>query len=150
MSTPNRVALHESMIRNLRYFIAGTILFNQKVADKIGLHLTDMQCLNLLELLGPTTPGKLSEFMGLSTGGVTVMLDRLEKAGFARREPNPGDRRSSLVRICPGRMKKVHPLYAKINRQMEMFLTETPPAELQSVVKFFGRMNALRMGPMQT
>jgi DNA-binding MarR family transcriptional regulator len=150
MSTANRVALHASLIRNIRYFIAGTILFNQKVADKIGLHLTDMQCLNLLELLGPTTPGKLAEFMGLSTGGVTVMLDRLEKAGFIKRAANPADRRSILVRINVGKMRKIQPSYAKLNRQMEIFLAETPQAELESVVRFLGRMNTLRMGPLET
>ena len=89
MSTGNRAALHASLIRNIRYFIAGTIVFNQKVADSVGLHLTDMQCLNLLELEGAMTPGKLAKWMGLSTGGVTVMLDRLEQGGYIRREANP-------------------------------------------------------------
>ena len=68
MSTGNRAALHASLIRNIRYFIAGTIVFNQKVADSVGLHLTDMQCLNLLELEGAMTPGKAGEMDGLKHG----------------------------------------------------------------------------------
>jgi len=60
MSTKQR-ALNESMLRQIRQFIAGAVLFNQKVADENGLRLTDMQCMGVLELLGPSTPGKLAE-----------------------------------------------------------------------------------------
>src|SRR5580698_4058659 len=144
MSTENRPALHAEIVGQIRRFIAGTILFNQKVADRAGLHLTDMQCINLLELLGAVTPGKLAECTGLTTGGVTVLLDRLEKAGFVTRERNPNDRRSVLVRVNPKELKKVNALYTEINQQMEAFLTDTPAAELQAVVKFLTRMNAMR------
>lgn len=144
MSMANRAALQESLIRGMRHFIAGSILFNQKVADRFGLHLTDMQCLNVLELLGPVTPGKLAECTGLSTGGVTVMLDRLEKAGYTRRGPNPSDRRSILVHINARKMRKIHPLYAEINARLETFLAGMPQSELESVVIFFTRINAMR------
>ncbi len=146
MSTPNRPALHADIISHIRRFIAGTILFNQKVADLAGFILTDMQCMNLLDLLGPVTPGKLAECTGLTTGGVTVMLDRLEKAEFVTRERNPNDRRSVLVRVNPKKLKKINALYGGINQQMETFLAETPVADLQTVVKFFSRVNAIRTG----
>jgi MarR family transcriptional regulator, organic hydroperoxide resistance regulator len=143
MSTENRPALNAELVGQIRRFIAGTILFNQKVADRVGLHLTDMQCINLLDLLGPVTPGKLAECTGLTTGGVTVMLDRLEKAGLVRREPNPNDRRSVLVRVNPRRLQKIHALYAGINERLETFLAEIPEAELRLVVSFFSRVNAI-------
>lgn len=149
MSIQNRAVLHESLIQELRRFIAGTILFNQKVADRFGLRLTDMQCLNVLDLLGPVTPGKLVECTGLSTGGVTVMLDRLEKSGFIRREPNPADRRSLLIRMNARKMKKVHLLYAEINVQLDRFLGEMSPSDLKSVVGFFTQMNAMRSGGLK-
>lgn len=144
MSTQNRAALHDAIVRNIRHFIAGTILYNQKVADSIGLHLTDMQCFGVLELLGPVTPGKLAECTGLTTGGVTVMLDRLQKAGFIKRVPNPNDRRSVLVHINPRKFKKISPYYAEITEQLEAFLSSTPIAELETVATFFSRMNAIR------
>ena len=144
MSTGNRAALHASLIRNIRYFIAGTIVFNQKVADSVGLHLTDMQCLNLLELEGAMTPGKLAKWMGLSTGGVTVMLDRLEKGGYIRREANPSDRRSVLVHTNPRKAHKIQPHYQEINREMEVFLTESPRAELEAANRFLERINTIR------
>jgi DNA-binding MarR family transcriptional regulator len=144
MSTENRTALHAAMFGHIRHFIAATILFNQKIADQAGLHLTDMQCINLLDLLGPVTPGKLAQCMGLTTGGVTVMLDRLEKTGLVKREANPLDRRSVLVRVNARKMAKIQELYQKIDEQFEAFLLETPDAELQAVANFFSRMSTLR------
>lgn len=144
MSTPNRAALHDSLIRNIRNFIAGSILYNQRVADSVGLHLTDMQCFGVLEQLGPVTPGKLAECTGLTTGGVTVMLDRLQKAGFIKRVPNPNDRRSVLVHINPKKMEKLGPYYAEINQQLEVFFSSTPVEELEMITNFFSRMNGIR------
>ncbi len=143
LSTGNRTVLHAELIGHMRRFIANAILFNQQVAERVGFHLTDMQCMNLLDLLGPVTPGKLAECTGLTTGGVTVMLDRLEKAGFVRRERNPNDRRSVLVQVNPRKLRKVNALYAGINEGLGAFLADTPEAELESVLKFFSRINAV-------
>jgi len=144
MSSENRTALHAAMFGHIRHFIGGTILFHQKLAERVGLHMTDMQCINLLDLLGPVTPGKLAECTGLTTGGVTVMLDRLERAGFVKREPNPNDRRSVIVRVNPKKLRKIKAMYAGVDEQFGAFLAETPEAELQSVANFFARMNAIR------
>jgi DNA-binding MarR family transcriptional regulator len=150
MSTASRAALHASLVRNIRYFIAGTILHNQKIADTVGLHMTDMQCLNLLELEGPMTPGTLGKWMGLSSGGVTVMLDRLQKAGFVQRTVNPSDRRSILVRTNPRKAHKIHPHYEQINREMEKFLMESPVGELEAANRFLQRINEIRVGPVKS
>jgi DNA-binding MarR family transcriptional regulator len=144
LSTGNRTALHASLVAQIRRFIAGTILFHQRMADRAGLHLTDMQCINILDLLGPVTPGKLAECTGLTTGGVTVMLDRLEKAGFVKREPNPGDRRSLLIKVNPRKLQKINALYTALNRQFDAFLSEMPEAELETVANFLTRMNSIR------
>jgi MarR family transcriptional regulator, organic hydroperoxide resistance regulator len=144
LSTENRSELHAAMVAHIRHFIAATILFNQKVADRAGLHLTDMQCINLLDLLGPVTPGVLARYTGLTTGGVTVMLDRLEKAQMVKREPNPNDRRSILIRINGAKLRKINALYADINEQFAALLEKTPETELRAVENFFSRMSAVR------
>src|ERR1700741_2389401 len=118
MSSPNHAQLRETVVRCLREFIAGSIMYNQQVADRVGLPLTDMQCINVLELMGPSTPGDLARSTGLTTGGVTVMLDRLEKGGYVKRVPNPRDRRSVLVRLNPTKLKKMQPFYGEIHPSM--------------------------------
>ncbi len=144
MSRSDRAQLHETVISCLRQFIAGSILYNQQIADRVGLRLTDMQCINALELIGPSTPGELARFTGLTTGGVTVMLDRLEKGGYLKREPNPRDRRSVLVHVNPTKVKKMQAFYGEINHRMAALLDETPERELRSVVNLLSKMNASR------
>jgi DNA-binding MarR family transcriptional regulator len=146
MSTQNRALLHASLVRQIRHFIAAAILFNQKVADHAGLRLIDMQCMGVLELLGPSTPGKLAECTGLTTGGVTVMLDRLEKAGYVKREKNPNDRRSVIVHVNPKKLQKMNVYYAEINEQLEVFLAAMPVSDVGTVVEFFSRLNSVRTG----
>jgi MarR family transcriptional regulator, organic hydroperoxide resistance regulator len=145
MSNPNRAQLRENVIRGLRQFIAGSILYNQQVADRVGLRLSDMQCINVLDLMGPSTPSELARSTGLTTGGVTVMLDRLEKAGYVKRQPNPRDRRSVLVHLNPAKLKKVDAFYGAINERMAGLLDDTPDSELRSVVNLFSKMNEFRV-----
>jgi MarR family transcriptional regulator, organic hydroperoxide resistance regulator len=144
VSSSDRAQLHETVIANLRQFIAGSILYNQQIADRVGLRLSDMQCINALELMGPSTPGELARFTGLTTGGVTVMLDRLEKGGYLKREPNPRDRRSVLVRLNPAKAKKLQASYGEVNERMNALLDATPERELRSVVNLLAKMNASR------
>jgi MarR family transcriptional regulator, organic hydroperoxide resistance regulator len=80
----------------------------------------------------------------LTTGGVTVMLDRLEKGGYVKRVPNPRDRRSVLVRLNPTKLKKMQAFYGEINERMAALLDQTPDRELRSVVDLFSKMNAFR------
>src|SRR5580704_8312735 len=106
MSSPKKRKLMESMMAEVRRFIAEAILFNLKVADEVGLNGTDMQCLNLLQIQGSAKPGEVARWASLTTGGVTVVLDRLEKAGYIRREPNPEDRRSTIIRPVLAKYQK--------------------------------------------
>ena len=57
------------------------------------------------------TPSRLAELTGLTTGAVTGILDRLERAGFVRREADPADRRRTLVRLDQERMAEMTALY---------------------------------------
>jgi DNA-binding MarR family transcriptional regulator len=75
-----------------------TVLLHHTVAGKAGINVTDLQCLNLLSLDGPMTPGQLAQSMGLTTGGaITAVVDRLEKAGFVLRSRDPDDRRKVII-----------------------------------------------------
>src|SRR5262249_48957204 len=70
-----------------------SVLFQQAVGDRLGLNPTDLISLSLLSDAEPLTAGQLAEATGLTTGSVTIMIDRLEKAGYAQREKDPTDRR---------------------------------------------------------
>jgi DNA-binding MarR family transcriptional regulator len=144
VSSKQHARLFPALVRAVRLFIAGSSLFSQRVSEKLGLHPTDMQFLNLLELLGPVTPGVLAQCSGLSTGGVTVVLDRLEQAGYVRRSQNPSDRRSVLVGIVPARQKKVNANYDSVQKQFEQVLIGFTDQELETIFKFFSTANEMR------
>jgi MarR family transcriptional regulator, organic hydroperoxide resistance regulator len=141
----NRGPLQAEIFDQMRHFAAGAVLFNQRVSERVGVHPTDLQCVNLLSVLGACTPGKLAEFTGLTTGGVTVMLDRLEQAGYIKREPNPCDRRSLLVRASAKKSEKIDAEYAGVAKQLDEYIEHVPDAELEVVVRFLKQVNAIRM-----
>lgn len=143
-SNHKRAALHAEITRAVRLFIAGSSLYSQRVAEKLGLHPTDLQFLNVLELLGPLTPKALGHYSGLSSGGVTVVIDRLEKAGYIRRKPNPRDGRSIVVDFSPAKRRKVKAHYNAVEQQFISILKYVPKEEIEIVLAFFAKMNAAR------
>jgi DNA-binding MarR family transcriptional regulator len=139
-----RAALQSDLNRAVRLFIAGSSLYSQRVAEKLGLHPTDLQFLNVLELLGPLTPKVLGQYSGLSSGGVTVVLDRLEKEGYICRKANPRDGRSCVVDFAPARRRRVKAHYDAVETQFTDLLRSSTMEELQTVLAFFAKMNAAR------
>jgi DNA-binding MarR family transcriptional regulator len=131
-------------VLEIRKFIAAVIFFNTQAAEKAGVGLTDMQLVHLLQLYGPSTPSYLAKWTGLSSGGVTVALDRLEKAGYIRREPNPADRRSLLVMLVPMRMRKIASMFEGVERETRRLLATLPQDDLEAVVRFFETLHAAR------
>lgn len=81
---------------------AELVLFAQSVADRLKINTTDLQCLAVLMSAGPMTAGQIAETTGLTTGAITGVVDRLEKAGLVQREDDPVDRRRVVVRALPG------------------------------------------------
>jgi DNA-binding MarR family transcriptional regulator len=72
---------------------------DEAVTELLGVNRTDSRCLDILEQHGRMTAGRLAELSGLSTGAVTAVVDRLERAGYAQRVPDPRDRRRVLVEL---------------------------------------------------
>jgi DNA-binding MarR family transcriptional regulator len=75
--------------------------FDNLAAEHLGLNRTDLHCMNIIENSGGLTAGELAREAGLTTGAVTGVVDRLERAGFARRVPDPDDRRRVKVEVTP-------------------------------------------------
>ncbi|HXA28142.1 MAG TPA: MarR family transcriptional regulator [Candidatus Angelobacter sp.] len=81
---------------------AELVLFSQSVAERLKINVTDLQCLAVVMSAGPMTAGQLAEATGLTTGAITGVIDRLEKARLVQREDHPTDRRRVMVRALPG------------------------------------------------
>jgi DNA-binding MarR family transcriptional regulator len=144
MSSAKHAQLLPALNRAVRLFIAGSSLYSQRVAEKLGLHPTDMQFLNLLDLLGPMTPGALAQCSGLSSGGVTVVLDRLEGAGYVRRAANPSDRRSVVVHLVAAHHRRVMANFDAAQSRFDASTAHLSIQELEAVMKFFSAANEMR------
>ena len=144
MSSPKRHDLVSAMFHELRRMVANSVLFNLRMADTLKMNPTDLQFINLLEIHGPMTPGRLAELSRLTTGGVTVALDRMEKAGAIRREPNPQDRRSSLVRVEPKFLRSANAAYEKMREVTDALLEQFSDRELGVVLRFLKTANDQR------
>src|SRR5215468_6915467 len=96
---------------------AGSVmqLLSAAAAEKIGINVTDLNCLNILALRGRMTAGELARATGLTTASITGVLDRLEESGFVRRERDPHDRRRVVVRLDPERgLHDIAPVFAPV------------------------------------
>jgi DNA-binding MarR family transcriptional regulator len=96
-----RAALIGAILLELRKVSAFSVLFSQAVADRIGVNPTDQECGDLVNIFGPMTAGRLAELSGLTTGAITGVINRLEQAGFVKREQDPNDRRRVIVHALP-------------------------------------------------
>jgi MarR family transcriptional regulator, organic hydroperoxide resistance regulator len=145
-TVPAPVTKIDVLVLEIRKFIASAIFFNTKAAEKVGLSLTDMQMIHVLQLYGPATPGRLAAWTGLSTGGVTVALDRLQKAGYIRREPNFADRRSLIVTLAPVRNRKLLAIYGGVESETRRLLATLSSSDQDAVIRFFETLRAARTG----
>lgn len=110
----NRNEIIQNIVDKFREMSLEAVIFHQALADELGLYVTDHKCMDIIHRFGAMPAGRLGEMTGLTTGAITGMIDRLEKAGYVRRTNDPKDRRKTIVE--PARNKK-------LERKLEMTFT---------------------------
>lgn len=117
-----------------------SVHFRNAIRQKLGLNITDSECLSYLAANGGTcTPTELARYTSLTTGSTTAMLDRLENAGFITRKPNPNDRRGTLVSLTKRYAHETAPLVAGVQAAHQKLLADYSPAELELIAEFLAR-----------
>ncbi|MER5916984.1 MarR family winged helix-turn-helix transcriptional regulator [Streptomyces sp. NPDC001982] len=123
-----------------RRYMASYALFNQAVADHLGLHPTDLQCLNLLTLeRDPVTTGRVAELTGLTTGSATRLVDRLERAGYVVRERDAADRRRVLVTTVPEKIADFGRVWERLGGNWSALFDDLDDTELAVIVRHMTR-----------
>jgi DNA-binding MarR family transcriptional regulator len=137
MSRNKRDELIGELILEIRASQNAVDVVDQAVADSLGINRTDHRCLDILDREGPMTAGRLAERAELSTGAVTTVLDRLERAGYARRTRDTQDRRRVLVEISP----KLRRLAAEVYSEEDVggFFDRYSDEELELLLDFTRR-----------
>src|SRR3954453_8263142 len=134
-----RAALMQELENALRRSSAQGVIFGQTVANTVGISGSDLECLDFLNLEGRVTAGRLAEVTGLTTGAIIGVVDRLEKAGLARRERDPADRRKVFIGIVPENVAKVGRFYEHMQRGMVKLWESYSDAELRLLLEFASR-----------
>src|SRR5260370_14532428 len=111
-----RAALMQALEHAIRRSSGVGAICSQTVADRAGLSSSDLECLDFLNLEGRVTAGRVAEGTGLTTGAITGVVDRLEKAGFVRRERDESDRRKVFIAIVPENIAKIGRFYQHMQR----------------------------------
>lgn len=122
----------QAIIEKRREMSTETIMFHQNVADVLGLHITDHKCLDLIRQYGAMPAGRLAELTGLTTGAVTGIIDRLEKAGFVRRANDPKDRRRTIIEPVRNKKweRKIEAIFIPFHERMHKLLSSYSDSEL--------------------
>ena len=109
---------------------------DQALADHLGIHRTDLRCLDLLFRHGPVPAGKLATRLGLTPGSVTALVDRLVKVGYAARKPDPTHGRRVLISVTPLSVTIVTELFADRLAESRAELDGFSEDELAAILRF--------------
>lgn len=120
-----------------------SVMFRNATAARLGLTVTDMECLDFLMDTGTATAGRLAEQTHLTTGAITSMIRRLERAGYITAERDPADRRRVVVTLVPERLADGTRLYASYGKAIEELLTSHSTEEIRLLSRHYDEMNAI-------
>jgi DNA-binding MarR family transcriptional regulator len=144
-SQEKRAELLGELAREFRQFNGLGASFFRAAAARIGMTVTDMQVIDLLESAGPATAGQLADLTGLTTGAITGMINRLEEAGLVRRERDPNDGRRVIVQLVPEKneRRKVGSIFASLGEGWKEMVSHYDDEQLSFLLKFLKGSNAL-------
>ena len=144
-SQEKHVALSRELAHELRQFTGLGASFLRAASARIGMTVTDMQVIDILDSTGPTTAGQLADLTGLTTGAITGMLSRLEEIGLVSRERDPNDGRRVIVRLVTDsdEMQKIDSIFDSLGEAWDDLASHYDDEQLAFLLEFLKRSNAL-------
>jgi DNA-binding MarR family transcriptional regulator len=153
VSTPpgaSRQRLAQTVMQELRALSTAQDRLDQYAMHRFGINRTDLRALDLIGQAGVISPTALAVALGMSTGATSTVLDRLEAADYARREPDPGHRRRTLVRQTPRAEELAQAIFAPVIRGTLSQAAAYPDEALVSIAEFLAAHRALLNGYLTT
>lgn len=144
-SQEKHAELRGEFAREFRQFTGLSASIFRAAAARTGMTVTDMQVIDLLESAGSMTAGQLADLIGLTTGAITGMLNRLEEAELVRRERDPDDARRVIVHLETSKDKThdISPVIASIGKVWDEQALHYNDEQLAFLLEFLKRSNAL-------
>lgn len=144
-SQEKHTEVREELARELRQFTGLGTSFFRTAAARLGIAVTDMQVIDILDSTGPMTAGQLADLTGLTTGAITRILDRLEEVRLVRRERDPNDGRKVIVRLARGKdeMHKVRSILDSVGKAWDEVASRYDDEQITFLLEFLKHSNAL-------
>ena len=131
-----RRELLEQLGHEVRANQRATAIVDDATDALLGVNRTDGRCLDLLEQRGQMSAGELARESGLTTGAITAVIDRLERAGYAKRVADPGDRRRVLIEPTAKAREMSRELFEPLIEMVEPYMARYSNADLQMLIDF--------------
>jgi MarR family transcriptional regulator, organic hydroperoxide resistance regulator len=112
-------------------------LFHHHAAAANGLGITDSKTISALMQEGPMTAGEIAKRLGLTSGAVTNVIDRLVRAGLVRRVADPKDRRKVIVEVDLASLEKMSHVYDSVADAFQKLHEQYSVAELHFLIDYF-------------
>jgi DNA-binding MarR family transcriptional regulator len=118
--------------------------FDNLAARRLGVNLTDLQCLSVVQSRGGVTAGELATEAGLTSGAITGVIDRLERIGYAERRRDPDDRRRVTITVTPKFYEAADAIWRPVKADWDVDLAARfTGAQLDVVLDFLAAANDL-------
>lgn len=145
---PARASAIADLMRAGRETSRLSMVFRYAIAERLGLTVSDLECLDYLADVGSATAGQVAERTNLTTGAVTSMLRRLQQAGYVTTERDPADRRRVIVTLRPERIAELERPYERFAERAERLIEGYSVDELTLLVRHFERMQAMYLAEL--
>ncbi|GGN94228.1 transcriptional regulator [Actinoplanes lobatus] len=145
---PARASAIADLMRAGRETSRLSTVFRYAIAERLGLTVSDLECLDYLAEIGSATAGQVAERTNLTTGAVTSMLRRLQQAGYVTAERDPADRRRMIVTLRPERAAELERPYERFAEQAKQLVEGYSGEEVMLLVRHYGRMQAIYLAEL--
>lgn len=119
--------------------------FASRAGRRMKLGLAEVAALELVQTIGPLTPGQIGAQLAMPSGSVTALIDRLEAKRFVERRPNPKDRRGYLIVLSPHAWDRAGLDLLPLADKIAALAAQMPEGDREVVTAFLDRMSALLM-----
>lgn len=126
----------ERLTEALRASQGASDIFDEALSQFLGINRTDGRCMDIIDRYGRVTAGQLAAESGLTTGAVTVVIDRLESAGYVQRFRDPDDRRKVWIETTDATkaiIARIFGHYGSLGRQV---LADFTDDQVTAIVRF--------------
>jgi DNA-binding MarR family transcriptional regulator len=145
-SPSRKAALLQELVDGVRRMSAQGVILSTAVAERVGISSSDLECLDLIVMAAPdggATPGYLATQTGLTSGAITGLVDRLEKAGLVRRDADPADRRKVRIVAVESRVRQIGVYYERLSKRTETLWSQFTEEQLATILEFTRRSTEL-------